>query len=114
MSGIEIIATLAPKNDAAFATHDSQYGRGGWHEAATLVDRDAIPAGRRRAGMAVNVLSEGKVYQLAGDLATWVEISMGGSGGGGIAEAPIDGDGYVRSLADWKSVGDYLDGGVLI
>lgn len=109
---IPVISTLVPQNDGNFATHDSTYGKGGWHEVTTLADRDAIPAERRRAGMAVNVIMANQVFQLGGDLSTWVLLSMGGSGG--IGEAPIDGAGYVRSMAAWDPIDEYLDGGVLV
>ncbi len=111
MAHIEIIDIIVPKNDGTFPTHDSLYGKGGWHEVATLTDRDAIPAARRRAGMAVNVTAQNKVYTLGSDLSTWAEFAGGGSGG--IPEAPLDGAAYVRSMGGWVDLQSYLDGGIV-
>lgn len=72
---IDLIATIAPKNDGAFATHDSKYGLGGWREVETLGDRDAITEDRRRAGMIVYVLEEQQAYKLGDDLTSWEPFS---------------------------------------
>src|ERR1051326_1647112 len=54
--GTNIAAEIAPFTTADnYPTHDSQFGLGGWHEVATIADRDAIPAERKRAGMVCNV-----------------------------------------------------------
>ena len=54
-----------------FPTHKSEFGKGGWHEVADTTERDAIPAERRTAGMAVYVTGENKFYTLNADLTTW-------------------------------------------
>lgn len=63
-----------------YPTHASEYGKGGWHEVADNTARDAIPAGRRTAGMAVYTTASGKLWILDADLTTWVEFSGGGAG----------------------------------
>lgn len=111
MAHIELIDVIVPKNNGTFPTHDSTYGKGGWHEVSTQADRDAIPAARRRAGMAVNVITDNKVYTLGTDLSTWAEFS--GGSGGGIPEAPLDGAAYVRNMGAWVNLQNYLDGGIV-
>ena len=73
---IDLISTIHPKNDGSFATHDSQYGLGGWHEALTITERDAIPEQRRREGMAVFVKETKTVYSLGEDLVTWTVLTQ--------------------------------------
>jgi len=78
---VPITGFIAP-TDAGdlFATHDEQYGRGGYRTVADLTARDAITADRRSAGMLVNVA--GTLYQLGAGLtnADWSELSLGGGG----------------------------------
>lgn len=104
---IDLITYIKPKNDGTFATHDSQYGKGGWHEVVTMLDRDNIPILRRRAGMACNVLDEGRTFILAADLASWVEIVLTG-----VEDAPTTGGPYVRQFGDWLPLDVFLDGGI--
>jgi hypothetical protein len=65
-----------------YATHDDQYGKGGFRAVADLTARDAITAERRVEGMWVKVLSEDKVYTLSGGITNgdWLEQTMGGGG----------------------------------
>lgn len=64
-----------------YATHDDQYGKGGFRAVADLTARDAITAERRVEGMWVKVLSEDKVYTLSGGITNgdWAEQTMGGA-----------------------------------
>lgn len=63
--GLNIVGTIVPCDERdTYATHDSQYGKGGWHEVATLAERDAIPVERRRIGMVVFVKEDYTNYQL--------------------------------------------------
>ena len=63
--GLNIVGTIVPCDERdTYATHDSQYGKGGWHEVATLAERDAIPEERRRIGMVVFVKEDYTNYQL--------------------------------------------------
>lgn len=74
----DYIATTAPSD--TYPTHASEYGKGGWHEVTNATARDAIPAGRRTAGMAVYTRDTQTVWILADDLTTWNELAGGGSG----------------------------------
>ena len=56
-----------------FATHDEQYGKGGYRTVATLAARDLITTQRRSEGMLVHVVEDGVTYQLAANLTSWVE-----------------------------------------
>lgn len=65
-----------------FATHEDTYGMGSYRSVATLAERDAISAERRKEGMLVGVLSENALYQLTGGTANvnWTIFGVGGSG----------------------------------
>jgi hypothetical protein len=69
---IEAIST--PDTLDQFATHHSNQGEGGLHSVATIVDRDAISAERRLAGMMCYVVATLKYYTLGNDLLTWTEF----------------------------------------
>lgn len=80
IQGTNLAAAIAPfTTDDTYATHDSQYGKGGWHEVLTLEERDAIPEDRKRNGMAVFVVEEKKVYTLESD-GSWTEFKTGPEG----------------------------------
>lgn len=67
--GLQITNTIVPCTDEdKYATHDSQYGLGGWHEVETIEQRNAIPAQRRRVGMACFVKQNSTLYILKGNL----------------------------------------------
>ncbi|WOL24389.1 hypothetical protein fHeYen902_043c [Yersinia phage fHe-Yen9-02] len=59
---------------------EDKYIRGGMRCVADDVARDAIPRGARLEGMLVWCTSPGKLYQVAADLTTWKEASLGGGG----------------------------------
>lgn len=83
LSGTNLAAGVVPFTDAdTYPTHDSQYGKGGWREAADHTVRDAIPTQRRTAGMVVVTQNDGTPWQLGSDLTTWTALSTGGGGGG--------------------------------
>ncbi len=78
INGTNVAAKIVPfTTEDQFATHEAQYGRGGWHEVATIQDRDAITEDRREAGMAVYVLETEGVYILDEDLTTWNQLESG-------------------------------------
>jgi hypothetical protein len=79
---VPITGFIAPTDDTdVFASHDDKYGRGGYRSVATLSDRDLITVDRRKEGMLVYVLSDGKIYTLTGGItnAHWTEFSVAGS-----------------------------------
>lgn len=79
--GTNVAAMVVPFDTAdIFATHNDKYGRGGFRVCDTLADRDAITDLRRKAGMWVRCIEDGKVYEMALDLITWNEVTFGGGG----------------------------------
>ena len=78
IAGTNLAAPVVPfTTDDFYPTHKAQYGQGGWHEVASIADRDAIPAARREAGMSVYVTAEQKLYILQDDLTSWSEFKAG-------------------------------------
>jgi hypothetical protein len=74
IQGTNIVAPVVPLDTAdVHPTHEALYGRGGYRTVATTVDRDAITAARREAGMLVFVVATGLRYELGADLSTWTE-----------------------------------------
>lgn len=70
--GVNVAGTIVPfTTDDTYATHDAQYGKGGYVSVATVSARDAIPAARRTAGMAVYCRDVDFLYILNDDLTTW-------------------------------------------
>ena len=87
LSGTIVASRIVPSDSLdAYATHDADYGRGGYRSVADITERDAIPDPRRKVGMKVWVNSESKEYQLIADITngSWVEVT-GGSGSSTIA-----------------------------
>ncbi len=63
IAGTNLAAPIAPfTTDDKYATHSSEYGKGGWHEVATYADLANIPAQRLSEGMAARVIGENKTY----------------------------------------------------
>ncbi len=63
ISGTNLAAPIAPfTTDDKYATHFSEYGKGGWHEVATKANLANIPTQRLSEGMAARVISENKTY----------------------------------------------------
>jgi hypothetical protein len=104
---IEIISDLVPINNGSFPTHHAEYGKGGWISVASQSELASISPLRLEAGMAARAVDTGITYVLQSDLVTWVADTSGG----GIPEAPIDGNGYVRSDGAWQVVGGFTDEG---
>jgi len=79
LSGTIVVSTVVPTNSAdTYATHDSQYGKGGHRECADTTARDAIPAARRTEGMTVWCVDPGVTYRLVGGIENtdWVEVTI--------------------------------------
>ena len=65
ISGTNIAAPIVPfTTDDSFATHDSQYGKGGWREIKTYNEINSIPKNRQTEGMAVYVVETEELYIL--------------------------------------------------
>ena len=66
---IEITGTFGPTgatagSPAPFATHEANFGLGGYMQVADNTERNAITADRRSQGMAVYVNADNKLYVL--------------------------------------------------
>jgi len=88
MGFIEITGTFGPTganvgSPAGFATHEANFGLGGYMQVADNTERNAITADRRSQGMAVYVNADNKLYVLKDGVTDndWVEFSGGGTGG---------------------------------
>jgi len=80
--GTNVLSPVVPFDTTdTHASHEARYGKGGYRSVADIAERDAIPQLRREAGMLVCVLTDGKVWRLASDLATWSEIGLAGPQG---------------------------------
>ena len=48
LGSVPVTGFVAPTAETdIYPSHDSKYGKGGWREVATLLDRDAITVERR-------------------------------------------------------------------
>jgi len=83
LKGTVIASRIVPSDSLdTYATHDADYGRGGYRSVADLAERDSIPEPRRKVGMKVFVNDVGIEYQLVGGITNtnWqVASSTGGS-----------------------------------
>lgn len=82
--GTNIATGIVPfTTEDVYPTHYSEYGKGGWKQVATIVERDAISLERRELGMVVYVLEENKTYTLKEGLSNeyWVLMMPVNSGG---------------------------------
>lgn len=69
LSGTIVASRIVPSDSLdTYATHDADYGRGGYRSVADIVERDAIPDQRRKQGMLVNVINTATIYQLVGGI----------------------------------------------
>ena len=65
ISGSNIAATIVPfTTEDTYATHESRFGKGGWHEIKTYNEINSIPRTRQTEGMAVYVLDTDELYIL--------------------------------------------------
>ena len=81
LGSVPVSGFVAPTAETdIYPSHDSKYGKGGWREVATLLDRDAITVERRAEGMAVYVQETDTVYILKDgiDNTNWTLLQTGG------------------------------------
>lgn len=72
LKGTQVAAIVVPFTDAdKYATHDAEYGKGGFRSVSTIQDRDAIPVERKTEGMIVRVTANGLNYEWKNN--AWVE-----------------------------------------
>lgn len=125
LSGTILASRIVPSDSAdAYATHDADYGRGGYRSVADIAERDAITEPRRKLGMKVFVNSEQKEYQLIGGIenVNWTEVTGGSGSGVSTLSAltdteiatPVNGQALLYDEAGQKWVnGDVSSGGAL-
>lgn len=78
---VRVTGFIAPSDSQdVYASHDSFYGKGGFREVETLLERDAITAERRRQGMLCFVKDTKKIYQLLNGIENvdWEELAISG------------------------------------
>lgn len=72
LKGTQVAASIVPFTDLdTYATHDAEYGKGGFRSVDTNEKRDAIPAARKVKGMVVRVNDTGLHWVWTGS--AWVE-----------------------------------------
>ncbi len=72
LKGTQVAAMVVPFTDAdKYATHDAEYGKGGFRSVETIALRDAIPTERKTKGMVVRVNETGLHYYWNGS--AWTE-----------------------------------------
>lgn len=72
LKGTQIAASIVPFTDLdTYATHDAEYGKGGFRSVDTNEKRDAIPAARKVKGMVVRVNDTGLHWVWTGS--AWAE-----------------------------------------
>lgn len=78
LKGTQVAAAIVPFTDLdTYATHDAEYGKGGFRSVDTNAKRDAIPAARKVKGMVVRVNDTGLHWTWTGS--AWVEWIPKGS-----------------------------------
>lgn len=72
LKGTQVAASIVPFTDLdTYATHDAEYGKGGFRSVDTNEKRDAIPAARKVKGMVVRVNDTGLHWVWTGS--AWAE-----------------------------------------
>ena len=72
LKGTNVAAGIVPfTSDDKYATHDAEYGKGGFRSVSTIANRDAIPVERKTEGMIVRVTANGLNYEWKNN--AWVE-----------------------------------------
>lgn len=78
LKGTQVAAAIVPFTDLdTYATHDAEYGKGGFRSVDTNEKRDAIPAARKVKGMVVRVNDTGLHWMWTGS--AWAEWLPKGS-----------------------------------
>ena len=83
IKGTNVASKIVPYTTSDnYATHDEEYGRGGYRAVNTVAEMNAIPADRRKEGMLVYVKND-KYYRLNSSN-TFEDAGIGSSGGNNI------------------------------
>lgn len=132
IKGTNIAAPVVPfTTDDIYATHEAQYGKGGYRTVDLLSELNEIKEARKEEGMLVYVKEDKKIYRLDSD-STWKELKTGGSSDyiagknikitdnviSALETITVNGDGYVNidgngikitfkdqeTLQEWSSI----------
>ena len=85
LKGTKILSPIVPTaKEDNYPTHESKYGKGGWHEVDNVQERDNISRDRLAVGMAVHVVDVDKTFILkylgqAKDQDVWEEVIVTGN-----------------------------------
>lgn len=91
IEGINIPSTIAPfTTDDKYATHDEQYGKGGYRSVDTISEMNDIPSQRRKEGMLVRVIANNSYYVLKNGVFIKEEFGGSGGSGGGTGSTTLD------------------------
>lgn len=96
-----VTARIAPTDAVdTYATHEAQWGKGGYMSVASNDARDAITTARREEGMLVFVRNTAATWRLAANLTTWNPVSaLSATGaailfGNGLPNGSVTANGY--------------------
>jgi len=76
---VNLSGTITPYDSTdTYATHDQQYGRGGYRSVQNSAERIVIPLQRRAEGMLVFEIDTKRSYRLEGGIENtdWVEVNI--------------------------------------
>lgn len=105
IEGINLPSTIVPfTTEDNYATHDEQYGKGGYRTVSTVSEMNTIPSQRRKEGMLVRVAAEQSYYILKNG--NFVKEEFGGSGGTGDTTLNYIGIDYMRILEIYNNTPD--------
>lgn len=80
LKGTNIAAAIKPFTTLdKYATHDEEYGRGGYRSVNSISEMNAIPSDRRKEGMLVKIISSNSYYTLKNGI---FQLEIFGSGSG--------------------------------
>lgn len=88
LNGTNVPSKIVPytSNDN-YATHDEEYGRGGFRSVSTVTEMNNIPSRRRKEGMLVHITSDETYYKLKNG--TFVKEEFGGGSSGGDSNVKV-------------------------
>lgn len=105
---VQVLGMISPTDTRdSYATHEDQYGKGGYRSIDLLEDLLKIPAPRRKEGMLVYVLETKQYFQLDGGILDehWVNVNFGSGGTGGTGGTEGCDCDYIRITPTQLAVG---------
>lgn len=113
---VQLASNIAPKNGQTYYMVEDIYFKGGLQIRDNIAARDAIAGGNLKIGQLVLTLADSKIWKLktndgptaeAPDTPVkieWEEFLTNSTGGGGLEDAPKDGQQYARKDGEWVVV----------